>query len=104
MRFGAAAPNVNSVTGADAASSETGPIRAAPFLQLGNWLINPSGVSFGRASCVSNFGLASLDLQQDKSQGRQGTGEVRSPSRAARRRSLLTSEINLSPKFIMGSW
>ena len=66
------------VSGAADAAPESAPFRAAPFLQLGpcNWQISVADASFGRSDRIPNFGLASLDLQQDnaKSQGQQGTG------------------------------
>lgn len=46
------------------------------MLQLGNWLVNPFSASGRHASCGLNFGLATLDLQQDKSQGQQGSGDT----------------------------
>lgn len=73
MRLGAVTPYVNNA--ADAGPEST-LYKAAPFLQMGpcNWLISVADASFGRSDRIPNFGLASLDLQQDKSQGKQGAG------------------------------
>jgi hypothetical protein len=73
VRLGAVTPYV---TGAADAGAESTPYMAAPFLQMGpcNWLISVADANFGRSDRIPNFGLASLDLQQDKSQGEQPTG------------------------------
>jgi hypothetical protein len=65
-------------SGAAGAAAEGGPYQTAPILQLGpcNWLIGLSDVGTGRSACIPNFGLATLDLQHDKSQGQQGTGAL----------------------------
>jgi hypothetical protein len=75
VRLGAVTPYVN---GAADAGPESTPYKAAPFLQMGpcNWLISVADASFGRSDRFPNFGLASLDLQQAKSQGEQGEGDV----------------------------
>jgi hypothetical protein len=74
-RIGAASSHVGGAAGAVAEST---PYKAAPVLQLGpcNWLISLSGADISRSACAPNFGLATLDLQHDKSQGEQGTGDV----------------------------
>ena len=73
MRLGAVMPHVS---GAADGAAESTPYNAAPFLQMGpcNWLISVADASFGRSDRIPNFGLASLDLQHEKSQGDQGTG------------------------------
>ena len=73
VRLGAVTPQTS---GAADAAPDSAPFRAAPFLQLDpcNWLISVADASFGRSDRIPNFGLASLDLQQEKSQGNQGSG------------------------------
>jgi hypothetical protein len=84
VRLGAVTPHVNGAADAGPAST---PYKAAPFLQMGpcNWLISVADASFGRSDRIPNFGLASLGLQDDKSQGRQGSGASARHGTLARR-------------------
>jgi hypothetical protein len=76
VRTGAAA---SSITGFPATIPSSTPAElnlSTPYLQLGHWLFNPASADVGTAGSVPNFGLATSQLQEAKSQGRQGSGDT----------------------------
>ncbi len=74
LRSGVAASSLTGLPVATASTTE--PSVATPYLQLGAFLINPASAEFGAAGFFPNFGLATYQLQEDESQGKQGTGAV----------------------------